>query len=47
MKKFQIVIDTNVLIAGLRSNKGASAKLLSLSDSNKFEINISVPLILE
>ena len=44
----QIVIDTNVLIAALQSNRGASFRLLSLvGASEKFEINVSVPLILE
>lgn len=44
----QIVIDTNVLIAALRSNGGASFLLLSLvGRSEQFEVNISVPLALE
>ena len=47
MSKYQIVIDTNVWIAALRSKRGASHKLLSLIDSGKFETNISVPLVLE
>jgi putative PIN family toxin of toxin-antitoxin system len=47
MPKYQIVVDTNVLIAALRSNKGASYKLIKLITSGKFELNISVPLILE
>lgn len=42
-----IVIDTNVIIAALRSKKGASNKLLSLVGTNKFEIHDSVALILE
>jgi putative PIN family toxin of toxin-antitoxin system len=44
----QIVIDTNVLISALRSQQGASFRLLSLiGESSLFEINISVPLVLE
>ena len=43
----KIVIDTNVVIAALRSKRGASARLLSLADTGRFEINDSVPLILE
>jgi len=43
----QIVLDTNVLVAALRSRKGASYRLLSLIDSGKFEINLSVPLVIE
>jgi putative PIN family toxin of toxin-antitoxin system len=42
-----IVIDTNVLIAALRSKRGASSRLLSLVGTQKFEIHDSVPLILE
>ena len=42
-----IVIDTNIVIAALRSKKGASNKLLSLVGTNKFEIHDSVALILE
>ncbi len=47
MKKPQIVIDTSVIVAALRSRQGAAYKLLTLVDSEKFETNISVPLILE
>jgi putative PIN family toxin of toxin-antitoxin system len=43
----QIVIDTNIVVSALRSRKGASHLLLNLIDSGKFQINISVPLILE
>ncbi len=42
-----IVIDTNVIYAGLRSNKGASFRLLKLFGSKEFTLNISVPLIIE
>lgn len=47
MRKPQIVIDTSVFIAALRSRQGAAYKLLTVVDSEKFETNISVPLILE
>ena len=43
----QIVIDTNVLVAGLRSNRGSSYRLLDLVGTGRFEINLSVPLVLE
>ena len=43
----QIVIDTHVLVAALRSRRGAAFKLLMLIDSGKFEVNLSVPLVLE
>jgi putative PIN family toxin of toxin-antitoxin system len=45
--KYQIVIDTNVWIAALRSKRGASHRLLLLINSGDFEANISVPLVLE
>ncbi len=45
--KLSIVIDTCVLISALRSRNGASFKLLSLIDSNKFTFVLSVPLVLE
>jgi putative PIN family toxin of toxin-antitoxin system len=45
--KPQIVIDTNVLFSALRSQLGASHHLLLLVDSGKFEVNLSVPLVLE
>jgi putative PIN family toxin of toxin-antitoxin system len=42
-----IVIDTNVLISALRSRLGASFRLLRLLGKGLFEINISVPLVVE
>ena len=42
-----VVIDTNVIVAALRSKRGASNKLLSLVGTSKFEIHDSVALILE
>ncbi len=44
---YQIVIDTNVILAGLRSKKGASYKLLSILNDQRFQINISTTLIFE
>jgi len=41
------VLDTNVLVAALRSNRGASFQLLSFIGQSEFEINLSVPLVLE
>jgi putative PIN family toxin of toxin-antitoxin system len=43
----RIVADTNVVVAALRSQYGASFKLFMLLKSGKFEINVSVPLIFE
>ncbi|MDI9334200.1 MAG: PIN domain-containing protein [Cytophagales bacterium] len=41
-----IVIDTNVLVAGLRSTQGSSYKLLQLIGNGLFDMNVSVPLVL-
>lgn len=43
----QIVIDTNVLVAGMRSRRGCSHHLLTLVGTGKFDIHLSVPLVLE
>ena len=43
----QVVIDTNVVVAAFRSKQGASFKLIQLVGKGKFEINLSVPLVLE
>lgn len=47
MDPLQIVLDTNVIYTALRSKRGASYRLLSLLDSGKFEVNLSVPLVIE
>jgi putative PIN family toxin of toxin-antitoxin system len=44
---YQVVIDTNVLVAALLSNLGASHRLLRLVGDHRWRINLSVPLILE
>lgn len=43
----KMVLDTNVLIAAIRSRRGASFRLLSLIDSGVFQPCVSVPLVLE
>src|SRR5687767_3580620 len=43
----QVVIDTNVVVAGLRSKLGAAFKLLALVGTGQFEIHLSVPLVFE
>jgi len=43
----RVVLDTNVAVAAVRSRRGASFRVLSLVGSGKFEIALSVPLILE
>ena len=47
MSILNIVIDTNVVIAALRSKKGASYKLLSLVGTKRFKTHDSVALVLE
>jgi putative PIN family toxin of toxin-antitoxin system len=43
----QIVLDTNVLVAGLRSRRGSAFRLLSLVGMGQFDIHLSVPLVFE
>ena len=43
----QIIIDTNVILAAARSSVGTSFRLLNLLGDPRFEINLSVPLVLE
>lgn len=47
MKKYKIVIDTNVIVSSLRSKQGYSYKLLSMIDDERIRFFISVPVILE
>jgi putative PIN family toxin of toxin-antitoxin system len=42
-----VILDTNVIIAGLRSRRGASFALLERLSAGDFEISVSVPLVLE
>jgi putative PIN family toxin of toxin-antitoxin system len=43
----KVVMDTNVLVTALRSRNGASFRMLSLIDSRKFNLCVSVPIVLE
>jgi putative PIN family toxin of toxin-antitoxin system len=43
----QVVLDTNIVYSGLRSRRGSSFQVLSLLGAGKFEIHLSVPLVLE
>ncbi len=47
MKPVRLVIDTNVVVSGLRSRVGASFRVLSLLGSNGFTPVVSVPLVVE
>ncbi|MDM9384171.1 PIN domain-containing protein [Chlorogloeopsis sp. ULAP01] len=44
---YQIVLDTNVLLAGLYSSRGASYKLLIMLNDSRWQLNISIALIFE
>jgi len=46
-KKARIILDTNVLYAGLYSSKGASYKVLQLIDEDKLKPVISTTLLFE
>jgi putative PIN family toxin of toxin-antitoxin system len=43
----QVVIDTNVLVAGLRSRCGSAFRLLTLVGTGRFDIHLSIPLVFE
>jgi len=47
MKVPSIVLDTNVFVSALRSRRGASFRLVSLLGEGRFDICVSVPLVLE
>jgi predicted nucleic acid-binding protein len=42
-----VVLDTNILEAAFQSRRGASFAVLSLVGTGRFEIAVSVPLVLE
>jgi len=41
------VLDTNVIVAALKSPRGASNEILRLADAGRFEIALTVPLFTE
>lgn len=43
----RVVLDTNVLVAALRSRRGASFRVVSEIGRGRFEFVLSVPLLLE
>ena len=45
--RLTVIIDTNVIYSGLNSKRGASYKLLEILPENKFDIAVSVPMVLE
>ncbi len=46
-KKMKVVLDTNIFVSALRSNKGASHAVISQLPSDQFRIVLSVPLYVE
>ena len=44
---YQIVLDTNVLVAAMRSKHGASYRLLSQLGDNRWRPNLTVAVVLE
>jgi putative PIN family toxin of toxin-antitoxin system len=44
---YDVVLDTNVIISGLRSRRGASFRVLELLGDSRFRVHLSVPLVLE
>ena len=47
MKPWRVVLDTNIVVAALRSDQGASYQLLMLLDSNAFALCLTVSLTME
>jgi len=43
----RVVVDTNVLVSALRSQRGASFALLGHLEKGDFEVAVSVPIVLE
>jgi predicted nucleic acid-binding protein len=43
----RVVLDTNVLVSAFRSREGVAFRLVSLLREGRFEISISVPLVLD
>ncbi len=43
----RVVVDTNVLVSAMRSNRGAAFQLIRRVGLGSFEVAISVPLVLE
>ena len=46
-RTYQIVLDTNVLIAALRSRRGASFELVRLVGDERWQLHLSTALLLE
>jgi predicted nucleic acid-binding protein len=47
MSIVRVVLDTNVLVSAFRSREGVAFRLIRLLREGRFEISVSVPLVLE
>jgi putative PIN family toxin of toxin-antitoxin system len=47
MKPFQVVLDTSVMVAAVRSSQGASFRILQLVGDPRWELNLSPALLFE
>jgi predicted nucleic acid-binding protein len=47
MPVYQIVLDTNILVAALRSPRGMAYRLLTGLDDARWQVNVSTALVLE
>jgi len=47
MKRPLVVLDTNVVVSALRSQRGAAFQVLAAIGGESFDIAISVPMVLE
>ena len=47
MATVRVVLDTNVLVSAFRSREGVAFRLIQLLRDGRFEISVSVPLVLE
>ena len=47
MASVRVVLDTNVLVSAFRSREGVAFRLITLLREGRFEISVSVPLVLE
>jgi putative PIN family toxin of toxin-antitoxin system len=43
----RVVLDTNVLVAAMRSSRGASFEIVAALDRGEFEVSVSVSLLFE
>ena len=47
MKPFQVILDTSVLVAAVRSSQGASFRILQLVGDPRWKLNLSPALLFE